>query len=61
MSNAKVTVYSLDQIRKAFRDRFYMSGEIWFGQYPDKEAEELLLKEWRRFLRKLKKIDGEQQ
>ena len=61
MSDAKVAVYTLDQIRQAFRDRFYMSGEIWFGQYPNKEAEELLSEEWKRFLKSLKKIDGEQQ
>ena len=61
MSNAKVAVYSLDQIKQAFWERFYMSGEIWFGQYPDKEAEELLSEEWKRFLKSLKKIDGEQQ
>ena len=61
MNDAKVAVYTLDQIKQAFRETFYLSGEIWFGNNPGEDAEGYLADEWEDFLKNLRKIDGEQQ
>ena len=49
--------YTLDQIKKAFWEKFHKTGELWFNYLgTEKENEEITQREWEDFIDELNKI-----